>query len=158
MVEKGIKVLELKSSDNEYLHKDFHGALCYAIKYLDDKFGCRTTADYLQQVGIEVFSPLIAEIKKEGLTAIERHFKKIFEIEAGQAEFELQNNQLKITVLKCPAVSHLLATKQLFTERYCQTTVHINNAICQAAGFECSCDYKPSEGRCVQKFWRKGTK
>ena len=32
-------ILEQKASDNQYLHKDFHGALCYAIKYLDDNFG-----------------------------------------------------------------------------------------------------------------------
>ncbi len=34
-----IKVLNCKASDNEYLHKDFHGALCYGIKYLDDVYG-----------------------------------------------------------------------------------------------------------------------
>ena len=192
-----IKVLDCKQYDNEYLHKDFHGALCYAIKYLDEKYGPDTTSEYLEQVGRATFTPLIEELKKydydenmkekminctyeayknktglwadkvirtywieelkkDGLIALERHFKRIFKLEAGHAEFELQNGQLTITVLKCPAILHLLTTKQLFTERYCQTTVNINKAICEAAGFECSCDYKPSEGCCVQRFWRKG--
>ena len=34
-----IKVIDRKASDNEYMHEDFHGALCYAIKYLDDNYG-----------------------------------------------------------------------------------------------------------------------
>jgi hypothetical protein len=154
MSENKCKVLELHSSDNPYLHKDFHGALCYSIKYLDEKFGPEATSEYLRQVGREVFSPLITALKKEGLIALERHFRQVFELEGGQAEFKREDN-LVLNVLKCPAIAHLKSTGQLFTERYCETTVNVNKAICDAAGYQCSCDYTPGMGCCVQKFWRK---
>jgi len=150
-----IRILERNSSDNEYLHKDFHGALCYGIKYLDQTYGQDATAEYLQQVGRETFSPLIVALKKEGLIALERHFKHIFEIEDGQAEFKREDNCLVINVSKCPAIAHLKSTGQLFTDRYCETTVNVNLAICSAAGYQCSCEYKPGIGKCVQKFWKK---
>lgn len=150
------KVLELHSSDNPYLHKDFHGALCYSIKYLDETFGTDATAQYLRQVGTEVFSPLITALRKEGLIALERHFKQIFELEGGQAEFKREDNCLVLDVSKCPAIAHLKTTEQLFTERYCETTVNVNKAICDAAGYECSCEYVRGQGRCIQKFWKKG--
>ena len=57
-----IKVLNCKASDNEYLHKDFHGALCYGIKYLDDVYGQDATAEYIKQVGCSV--PLDAETEQ----------------------------------------------------------------------------------------------
>jgi hypothetical protein len=63
---------------------------------------------------------------------------------------------LDINVSKCPAIMHLRSTGQLFTNRYCETTVNVNKAICECAGYDCSCEYVPGEGRCVQKFWKKG--
>ncbi len=155
MSEDKYKVLECRSSDNEYLHRDFHGALCYAVKYLDDTFGHKATAEYLQQAGVKVFSPLIAELKQKGLCAVERHFRRIFEIEGGRAIFRYEGMTLVIEVLECPAVRHLCSTGQLFTNRYCETTVNVNKAVCNAAGYDCSCVYEPGRGRCVQKFWKK---
>ena len=149
-----MRTLELKASDNQYLHKDFHGALCYAIRYLDETFGPDATSQYLRQVGSENFKPLIGELKKQGLVALESHFKRIFELEGGQARFELNHDQLIINVINCPAISHLKSKGLLYTDRYCQSTVNINESICNAAGYECSCDYVAGQGRCVQKFWK----
>jgi hypothetical protein len=152
------KVLDRSASDNQYLHKDFHGALCYAIKYLDETYDHEATAEYLRQVGRENFSQLITTLKQDGLIALERHFKYIFDLEGGQAEFKLEDNCLVIKVSKCPAILHLKSTEQLFTGRYCETTVNVNTAICDAAGYQCSCEYEPGMGCCVQKFWRREEK
>jgi hypothetical protein len=156
-LENNIKILERNSSDNQYLHKDFHGALCYAVKYLDDTFGMDATAQYLAQVGTAVYKPLIEAVKKEGLIALERHFKHIFELEGGQAQFELKGDSLIIRVSKCSAITHLRSIGGLFSDRYCETTVKVNSAICEASGYQCSCDYQPGAGCCEQHFWKKGT-
>ena len=138
------------------MHRDFHGALCYAIRYLDETFGPEATAQYLRQVGRENFKPLADDLKKRGVVALENHFKRIFELEGGEAQFKCEKNQLTIEVSKCPAISHLKSNGQLFTDRYCETTVNVNHSICEAAGYECSCEYAAGEGKCVQKFWKKG--
>jgi len=75
---ENIKVIDCRQSDNEYLHKNFHGALCYAIKYLDTIFCEQATEDYLVQVGKTYFTPLSEKLKKEGLTALEDHWRRIF--------------------------------------------------------------------------------
>ncbi|OHB59851.1 MAG: hypothetical protein A2Y12_10705 [Planctomycetes bacterium GWF2_42_9] len=148
-----IKVLDYKQSDNEYLHKDFHGALCYAIKYIDERYGFEATNNYLQMVGKNIYPPLIARIKKDGLVALVLHFKNIFELEGGKVEIVYGGNRLTIKVHECPAIKHLRKTKQLYTHRYCETTVQINKAICQAADYNCTCAYKPGQAQCVQQFW-----
>ena len=147
--------MDRNASDNEYLHKDFHGALCYAIKYIDDTFGREATSEYLQQVAKSYYRPLIDKLKKQGLTALERHWKDIFTKEGGQFTLTYDDSTLTLTVTQCPAVTHITKTGQLFTDRYCQTTVIINETICDEAGFACSCNYEPGKGRCVQKFWKK---
>jgi hypothetical protein len=103
-----------------------------------------------------MFSPLITALKHDGPIALERHFKYIFDIEGGHADFKREGNCLVINVSKCPAITHLKSTAQLVTDRYCETTVNINQGICHSAGYECSCNYVAGEGRCVQKFWKNG--
>jgi len=148
------RVLDCKASDHEYLHKDFHGALCYGIKYLDDNFGPDATVRYLQQVARTYYSPLIAQLKTTGLEALEKHFRNIFTLENGKFHLDYQDGALVITVTECPAVAHLKKINQLFTDRFCETTVVVNETICTDAGFRCSCDYQPGQGKCVQKFWK----
>lgn len=63
--------LELKASDNQYLNKDFHGSLCYAIKYLDGAFDHDVTLPYLRRVGSKNFNPLIDGLKKDGVIILE---------------------------------------------------------------------------------------
>lgn len=147
-----IHILDRKSSDNEYLHKDFHGALCFAIKYLDDNFGPESSAEYLKQVGESYFMPLSAQLKNKGLPALANHFQDIFEKENSRFSIRYENEMLILQVHECPAISHLKKNNQLFTERFCETTVVVNDTICKNAGYSCSCTYEPGQGTCVQKF------
>ncbi len=150
------KVLDCTAMDNKYLHKDFHGAMCFSIKYLDENFGREATAEYLRQVGKTVYSPLINKLGSDGLSALEDHWRKIFTEEGGEFHLGYEGNVLVLRVDKCPAVAHLKRIGKFYTDRFCEITVLVNETICNEAGFACSCEYVPSEGKCVQKFWKKG--
>lgn len=147
--------LDCKQSDNEYLHMDFHGALCYAVKYLDDNFGAQATEEYLVQVGKTYFKPLSEKLKKDGLKALQAHWQTLFQKEQGKFKIYYEDDKLVLEVDQCPAITHLKKKDMLFTERYCQSTVVVNMTICQEAGYTCSCEYKSGEGKCIQKFWRE---
>jgi hypothetical protein len=149
-----IKVIDKKASDNVYLHKDFHGSLCYAIKYVDEKFGHDATEEYLRRVGSTYFAPLSEKLKKDGLTALKEHFEKIFDLEQGEYEINISpdGSEMTLTITKCPAILHLLSKNMLFTDRHCETTRIVNQTICQNAGYTAECDYEPGKGKCVQRF------
>ncbi len=150
------KVLDCKASDNVYMHKDFHGGLCYSIKYVDEVYGEDATKDFLMQVGHTYFAPLSERLKSEGLKALEQHWRKTFTDEGGSFDLRYADGTLVLEVQKCPAVAHLKECNQFVTERFCETTVVVNEAICRSAGYECSCTYEPGKGQCVQKFWKAG--
>ncbi len=151
---ESLRVLDCKATDHAYLHKDFHGALCYAIKYLDDNFTPEITREYLAEVGRTCFAPLIKRLQAEGLPALEEHWKEVFTKEGGRFTLEYRDGVLVLTVHECPAIAHLKKIGQFFTPRYCETTVVVNETICKAAGHACSTRYQPGEGKCVQMFWK----
>ncbi len=148
------KVLACKASDNIYLHKDFHGALCYSIKYLEDKLGPKDLKEFLQQVGETYFAPLSEKLKKNGLAAIKKHFIEIMNLEQGEYTFSYEGEKLVLQVSKCPAVAHLKKMDSLFTDSFCESTAVVNDTICRNAGYRCSCLYEKGKGKCVQKFWK----
>ncbi len=43
------QVMRREASDNEYLHRDFHGALSAAIEYLDRRYGEEAVRSYLRE-------------------------------------------------------------------------------------------------------------
>jgi len=149
-----MKTISFSASQLPYLHKDFHGALCYAIHYLDQTFGPAAAEEYLRQVALHCYAPLLDNLKTRGLSALEEHFRDIFTREEGRFDLRYENGVLIMEVSRCPAVCHLLSINQLFTDRFCQTTVIVNQTLCRAAGFDCSCDYQPGKGKCIQKFWK----
>ncbi len=149
-----LRILDCKATDNAYLHKDFHGALCYGIKYLDDRYGHEATRDYLRQVGQSYYAPLSNRLKSEGLTALEKHWHEVFSKEGGRFNIKYLDGVLVLTIHECPAIAYLKQANQLFTHRYCETTVVINETVCDQAGYACSTEYEPGAGRCVQKFWK----
>ena len=91
---KALRVLDCKATDHAYLHKDFHGALCYAIKYLDDNYTPAATREYLAGVGRNCFAPLSQNLKAEGLPALEKHWNEIFTKEGGKFTLEYRDRVL----------------------------------------------------------------
>ncbi|MBN1543086.1 hypothetical protein JW992_13170 [candidate division KSB1 bacterium] len=149
------RVLDRQAKDQLYLHRDFHGALCYAIRYLDERFGAQAVSEYLTRVGETVFASLSDRIQRQGLEPLAEHIQHVMEQENGRFQISRENDKLVVVVHECPAISHLRRTGQLYTERFCETTVWVNQAICRRAGYSSSCTYLPGQGRCVQKFWRE---
>lgn len=149
------KIIEQKAADSEYLHLDFHGAMCFVIKYLDDNLGGDAATNYLKEFAATYFMPLSQELKREGLEVLEKHWKNVFGKENGHIELYSNDKSLVLKVLKCPAVNHLKKNKMFYTNRFCETTAVVNQTICDAAGYECRCQYNPGEGTCIQEFWVK---
>jgi predicted ArsR family transcriptional regulator len=148
------KVMEQKAGDHEYLHKDFHGALAFAIKYLDETYGPQAVTEYLLQVADHCYAPLTEQLKERGLAALEDHFE-IYKREQGRFTVRYDHETLILEIHECPAISHLKKNGQLFSERYCESTAVVMDGICRNAGYRSSCTFEPGQGRCLQKFWKE---
>ena len=152
------EIMRRKAADNPYLHKDFHGALNKGIEYLHRHYGADSVRRYLRQFAAAFYRLLTEDLKKRGLVALEEYFKKVYQVEGGKARFDLFEDELKITVDACPAVTHLRKNGYLAAELFFETTRTVNETICDGTPFAAELlDYNQETGSGVQRFYLKET-
>jgi hypothetical protein len=136
------------------VHKDFHGALSYGIRYLAERYGEDKMRAFLSGLGGTVYKPLADAIRERGLDAMRDHLEEVFTAEGGEFEFATEDETLVFHVHRCPAIHHMKEHGYDIAPHFCEHTRIVNEAICGNAGCGCSVDYDQEAGTCVQKFWR----
>lgn len=150
------QVITRRASDNEYLHKGFHGALSCGIDYLEQTFGPGAVREYLYEFARVFYAPLTADLRRRGLIALREHFEKLYRIEGGQIRIRLRDDEMTLEVSACPAVRYMRTHGQPVARLFHETTKTVNEAICEAAGFTAELvEYDAETGRSVQRFVRK---
>jgi len=149
------QVMHRTAGDNEYLHRDFHGALSAGIEYLHEDYGDEAVRDYLWQFARSFYAPLTAALERRGLVALEEHFRRVYALEGGAVRLALSEDELRIEVDACPAVTHMREHGYPVARLFRETTETVNRAICHATVFSAELlDYDDRTGRCVQRFYR----
>jgi hypothetical protein len=152
------KVMDRRASDNEYLHRDFHGALSSALIYLEKRFGPEAVAEYLASFAEVFYQPLREELRSEGLTAIADHLQDVYGEEGAEVQVELTADELVARVDACPAVTHMRTRGYEVSPLWHQTLTAVNEAICDGSGYTFELlDYEPETGASVCRFYRPET-
>ncbi len=150
------QIIHRTADDNQYLHPDFHGALSVGIEYLHDNFGEDAVRRYLWQFAQTFYAPLTDALNDRGLVALEEHFRNIYQLEGGAAEFRMSGNELEIRVDACPAVTHMRKQGYPVARLFRETTDTVNQAICHQTPFAAELvQYDEQTGRSVQRFYRR---
>jgi len=150
------EVLHRSATDNEYLHKDFHGALSTGIEYLHRRYGAEAVREYMWQFASAFYAPLIADINTRGLAALREHFQRIYEQEGGEFSITLSEDSLSLDIQGCPAVAHLRENGYPVAELFYETTRTVNEAICEGTPFQAEMlSYDPQTGRSLISFTRR---
>lgn len=150
------QVMRRQASDNEYLHRDFHGALSCGIDYLQQHFGEDAVREYLRTFALTYYAPVREALRQRGLPALREHFERLYRVEGGQAEIELDADTLTIRVAACPAVQHMRAHGYAVAELFHETSRTVNDALCEGTEY-CAelVEYDPETGAGVQRFSKR---
>ena len=149
------EVMTRKASDNEYLHKDFHGALSTGIDYLEAHFGEQAVRDYLRGFATSFYAPLTKALKERGLVALKEHLERVYQPEGGEISMEFTEDELVLKVESCPAVMHMRRKQYPVARLFVETTRTVYEAICEGTGFSAELlEYDPQTGRSIQRFHR----
>ena len=136
------------------VHKDFHGAMSFGLKYVYDSYGDNGVKEYLKELARTVYSPLSKALKNSGLRELERHWKKIFDLEDADYKLFYNDNVLNLEINKCPAIRHMKKYGYEIFEGFCEHCKILNAEICKNAGYQGSIEYDQNKGKCLQKFWK----
>ncbi len=149
-------VMDVKASDNEYFHKDFHISGERGLRYVGEKYGDDAVIEYLSTFTKNYYSPLINSIKKDGLIAMKNHIENIYTTEKSPDAVSciLSDDELAVTVSKCPGVTYMKKSGYEPSKWYIENTRTINNVIAAESGysFELS-EYNPDNGACKYRFF-----
>lgn len=150
------EVIERSASDNQYLHKDFHGALSVGLDYIAAQFGEDAVREYLRDFSVAYYAPLKKDLVERGLVALQEHFTKIFEAESAEFEMSFRDGELWINVDACPAVMHMRAKNYRVSPYFVETTRTVNRTICENTLFDFELvEYDEQTGKSVQRFYRR---
>jgi len=136
------------------VHKDFHGALSFGLQFIEERYGTEGLREFLEGLADTVYKPLADALRQQGLSALREHWETVFGLEGGEIDMQMEDGQLVLRVLRCPAIAHMKQLGYRIAAHYCEHTRIVNEAVCAAAGYASSVEYDQSAGQCVQRFWR----
>jgi hypothetical protein len=134
------------------VHKDFHGGLSFGLKFLEEQYGVEGMEEFLSTLGGTVYKDLSDDLGKRGLIALRAHWRRIFDLEEGDIDMQMDGDTLVLHVKRCPAIHHMKEQKYAIAPHYCEHTRIVNESICRPAGFEATVEYDQENGTCVQRF------
>ncbi len=113
--------------------------------------------DFLTGLADTVYAPVVAELRYDGLPALERHWRRIMDLEEAEYSLHMDGDSLVLDLQRCPAVHHMQAHDYRVADHFCEHTRIVNDAICSRAGYEATVEYDQAKGRCVQRFRKAAT-
>ena len=150
------QVMDRRASENEYLHRDFHGALSSALIYLEDRFGPEAVNEYLAGFARNFYEPLREQLRSEGLPAVAERLRHVYAEEGAQVRIELAKDELVARVDTCPAVAHMRKQGYEVSPLWHETLNAVNEAICEGSDYAFELlEYEPSTGASVCRFFRR---
>lgn len=150
------EIMDRRASDNEYLHRDFHGALSCGIDYLEEHYGADAVRDYLREFTLTYYAPLRRALRERGLTALREYFENLYRTEGGDVDIEMTDKRLAVRVAACPAVTHMRKQGYPVARLFHETTRTVNETLCEGSPFTAElAEYDPETGRSVQLFRKK---
>lgn len=152
------EVMSRGSSDNEYMHPDFHGALSTGIQYLHETHGPDAVIQWLQQVTDALYNPLKRDIRRRGLVAIREYIEDVYADEGGCVEFEQSDGELVVHIDWCPALAHIRENGYPVADMWVETTRTVYHRLVEDTpfGFELL-QFDDQTGECRLRFFRSAS-
>lgn len=152
------KVIDVRASDNKYLHRDFHISADIGVAYVGERFGDNGVREYLTDFAKAYYAPLITSVRERGLVAIKEHLQETYEKEemAEVLHMELTDQELLVTVDRCPAITYFKQEGHQASKWYVELTRTVHETIADACdlGFDLI-SYDQATGAARYRFFKR---
>ncbi len=144
----GVEIIDIKTADNKYLHRDFHLLGDNALKYCAEKYGKEGLEEFLTAYVQNYYAPQIENIKKNGLVALKEWIERIYEMEEASdvLSMELNDTVLCVTIEKSPVIEYMRSLNQEPSEYYIEETRTLYSVISKSCGFGFKLEYYNENG------------
>ena len=150
--------LEIRSSEKEYFHRDFHSSMNMGIDYVGRVHGQEALKAYLTRYTLNVYKKVFDAMQTDPLGAIEHKIRETYELEKASDVLTIANDgtTLSVSVSYCPAVKHLRSTGRDVSPWFRYSTQYVMQTLADQAGAEFSMDaYDEETGAAAYHFSKK---
>lgn len=125
------RTMRRQASDNQYLHKDFHGVLSGGLTYLETTGGGDAVRAFIRRFVNEYHAPLKLSMRAKGLVALRAYIERIYKIEEANYTIQVTPGKLAIHLLANPAIEHIRLRGYPMTAAFHETDSFFYDVLCE---------------------------
>ena len=148
--------MDRRAADNKYLHRDFHVSADTGLAYVGTHWGDAGVEEYLRRFAVSWYRPLIAEIGKRGLDAMQDHIEKIYAAEEASDVLHITRteNELAVNIDRCPGITYMHSAGHEPSPWYVELTSTVNRIIAEKSGIQFEMlSYEADTGKASYRFY-----
>lgn len=148
--------MDRTAADNEYFHRAFHISKNRGLDYLGSRWGTDHVIAHLTRFAKSFYAPLISRIREKGLSEMQAHIEKTYRREKAPELVSccLTDNNLHVTVSKCPGIAFIRAAGYAVSPWYKEEINTVFRVIAEDAGYRFDLiSYDQETGACEYRFF-----
>lgn len=117
------------------VHMDFHGAANTTIDFIVRRFGIDAMHQIFRQVGQDVYQDIRRHLMAGDANELVKHWRYFFEREDGDFDIVVRDDEIVLTVRRCPAWHHVAKIAGSVSANFCDQTIVTNAAMAEGTPF-----------------------
>lgn len=138
------------------VHMDFHRTTNGTIAYVRNKYGRDFLDETFRMTARDVYRSIHDDLKRGDTSQLVKHWTYFMEREGGEFTLEEGDDEIRMTVERCPAIAYLQERGIDIDPDFCRQTVVVNQTLGEETPFEISTEVL-GDGKCVQTIRRRST-
>jgi hypothetical protein len=144
----------LRYNEGGNVHLDFHGATNTTIDFIVSRFGLEAMHEIFRRVGQDVYQDIRAQLMAGDALELVRHWRHFFEREEADFDIAVGEDEIVLTVRRCPAWHHVRKIAPAVSPHFCDQTIVTNRAMAEGTPYDVETTVT-GEGACRQVIRRR---
>ncbi len=144
----------LRYNEAGNVHLDFHGATNTTIDFIVSRYGIEAMHEIFRKVGRDVYQDIRGHLMAGDALELIKHWRHFFERESADFDIAVSEDQIRLTVRRCPAWHHVKKIAPSVSPFFCDQTIVTNGAMAEGTPFTLETTVT-GEGACTQVIRRR---
>lgn len=144
----------LRYQEDGNVHLDFHGATSTTIDFIVSRYGVEAMHEIFRNVGTKVYADIRSHLMAGDSAELVKHWRHFFEREGADFGIDVGENEIVMTVRRCPAWNHVKSIAGTVSANFCDQTIVTNQAMAEGTPFAVETTVT-GEGSCRQVIRRR---
>jgi hypothetical protein len=144
----------LRYNEDGNVHLDFHGAVNTTIDFIVGRYGVEAMHEIFRRVGKDVYQDLRRHLMAADTDEVVRHWRHFFDREKGDYDITVGDDEIVLTVRRCPAWHHVQKIAGKVSPNFCDQTTVTNAAMAEGTPYRIATEIT-GPGSCRQVIRRR---